>query len=266
MSLGSAICEVAILLSSSVAQVEARVDLEVDVRPAARVARREDAREGHDAVVVGRLHAAQVVLVRRPPASTASSCRRGRSARGRRRRPRSARSRWRPGSARWIVSGTPSATVDDDPKLERMSLRTTPLWLRTSGPFEPSPGKGPAVSSGMTAQEARIGRCRAPRPWPPPKPSSRRRLRSCSRRSRRGSRSPHRSRGAAASAGGRACRGRRRDRGRIRRGRHRRDGRRGGAWAAGSSGCPSVSSSRVSPWASGTSPYGPEPSGVLRTI
>ena len=35
-----------------------------------------------------------------------------------------------------------------------MSARTTPLWLRTSGPFEPSPGNGPAVSSGMTAQSA----------------------------------------------------------------------------------------------------------------
>ena len=44
------------------------------------------------------------------------------------------------------------------PKLERMSLRTTPLWLRTSGPFEPSPGNGPAVSSGMTAQLAPAAR------------------------------------------------------------------------------------------------------------
>ena len=35
-----------------------------------------------------------------------------------------------------------------------MSLRTTPLWVRTSGPFEPSPGNGPAVSSGMTVQSA----------------------------------------------------------------------------------------------------------------
>src|SRR3954470_16987343 len=47
-----------------------------------------------------------------------------------------------------IVSGTPSATVVDVPKLDRMSLRTTPAWVRTSGPFEPSPGNGPAVSSG----------------------------------------------------------------------------------------------------------------------
>ena len=30
-----------------------------------------------------------------------------------------------------------------------MSWRTTPLSARTSGPFEPSPGKGPAVSSGI---------------------------------------------------------------------------------------------------------------------
>jgi hypothetical protein len=53
-----------------------------------------------------------------------------------------------------IVSGTPVATVDEDPKLERMSARTMPLCVRTSGPFEPSPGNGPAVSSGMTAQAA----------------------------------------------------------------------------------------------------------------
>ena len=37
----------------------------------------------------------------------------------------------------------------DEPKLERMSLRTTPLWVSTFGPFEPSPGYGPAVSSGI---------------------------------------------------------------------------------------------------------------------
>src|SRR5947207_13451975 len=33
-----------------------------------------------------------------------------------------------------------------------MSFRTTPLWVRTSGPFEPSPGNGPAVSSGIVSQ------------------------------------------------------------------------------------------------------------------
>jgi hypothetical protein len=48
----------------------------------------------------------------------------------------------------------PCATVVDEPKLERMSRRTTPVCDRTSGPFEPSPGKGPAVSSGMTSQVA----------------------------------------------------------------------------------------------------------------
>src|SRR5204863_1930161 len=36
-----------------------------------------------------------------------------------------------------------------DPKLERMSRRTTPLSVSTFGPFEPSPGNGPAVSSGI---------------------------------------------------------------------------------------------------------------------
>src|SRR5207342_3194961 len=53
-----------------------------------------------------------------------------------------------------MVSGTPAAVPEYSPKLERMSARTTPLWPRTSGPFEPSPGNGPAVSSGMTAQSA----------------------------------------------------------------------------------------------------------------
>src|SRR5437773_311702 len=50
-----------------------------------------------------------------------------------------------------IVSGTPAATLVEVPKLERMSLRTTPLWVRMSGPFDPSPGYGPAVSSGITS-------------------------------------------------------------------------------------------------------------------
>jgi len=55
---------------------------------------------------------------------------------------------------RLIVSGTPVAMVVDEPKLERMSLRTTPLSASTSGPFDSSLWNGPAVSSGMTAQLA----------------------------------------------------------------------------------------------------------------
>ncbi len=51
-----------------------------------------------------------------------------------------------------MVRGTPSATVVDEPKLEVMSARTIPLSESTSGPLEPSPGNGPAVSSGMTSQ------------------------------------------------------------------------------------------------------------------
>jgi hypothetical protein len=50
-----------------------------------------------------------------------------------------------------MVSGTPSATPDAEPMLERMSLRTTPDSASASGPFEPSPGNGPAVSSGISA-------------------------------------------------------------------------------------------------------------------
>src|SRR5918992_5689830 len=48
------------------------------------------------------------------------------------------------------VVGTPSATPEALPKLFVMSPRTTPLSVRTLGPFDPSPGNGPAVSSGIS--------------------------------------------------------------------------------------------------------------------
>src|ERR671914_2085873 len=48
------------------------------------------------------------------------------------------------------VVGTPSATPEALPKLFVMSSRTTPLSVRTLGPFDPSPGNGPAVSSGIS--------------------------------------------------------------------------------------------------------------------
>src|SRR4051812_10141591 len=51
-------------------------------------------------------------------------------------------------------SGTPSAVPENEPKLDRMSWRTTPLWVSTSGPFDPSPGYGPAVSSGVSVRDA----------------------------------------------------------------------------------------------------------------
>ena len=51
-----------------------------------------------------------------------------------------------------MVNGTPSATPDAEPKLERMSRRTMPSCVSTFTPFEPSPGNGPAVSSGMIEQ------------------------------------------------------------------------------------------------------------------
>src|SRR5689334_11306845 len=55
-----------------------------------------------------------------------------------------------------MVSGTPSAERVEEPKLARMSDRTMPLWVSAFGPLEPSPGYGPAVSSGMvfSASEA----------------------------------------------------------------------------------------------------------------
>jgi len=49
-----------------------------------------------------------------------------------------------------MLSGTPSAFVVLDPKLEVMSRRTIPLWVSTFAPFEPSPGYGPDVSSGIS--------------------------------------------------------------------------------------------------------------------
>src|SRR5918999_4403355 len=48
------------------------------------------------------------------------------------------------------VVGTPSATPEALPKLFVMSPRTTPLSVRTLGPLDPSPGNGPAVSSGIS--------------------------------------------------------------------------------------------------------------------
>jgi len=48
-----------------------------------------------------------------------------------------------------IVSGTPLAVPDKPAKLERISLRTTPLRPSTFGPFDPSPGYGPCVSFGI---------------------------------------------------------------------------------------------------------------------
>ena len=50
--------------------------------------------------------------------------------------------------------GTPPAVPLEPPKLDRMSLRTIPLCSSTSGPLEPSPGYGPAVSSGISPDAA----------------------------------------------------------------------------------------------------------------
>ena len=49
------------------------------------------------------------------------------------------------------VRGTPSAVADADPKLDVRSERTMPLSVSTLTPLEPSAGKGPAVSSGISA-------------------------------------------------------------------------------------------------------------------
>ncbi|XWX57561.1 hypothetical protein ABUV78_00692 [Clavibacter nebraskensis] len=47
-----------------------------------------------------------------------------------------------------------SAAVVPPSRLERMSLRTMPERSRTSGPLDPSPGYGPAVSSGISPVRA----------------------------------------------------------------------------------------------------------------
>ena len=56
-----------------------------------------------------------------------------------------------------MVSGTPSAVPLTSSKLDRMSLRTIPLCSSTSGPFDPSPGYGPAVPSGISPAVAEPG-------------------------------------------------------------------------------------------------------------
>ena len=50
----------------------------------------------------------------------------------------------------------PSAVPLAEPKLDRMSLRTIPDSVSTFGPFEPSPGYGPDVSSGISSQLAAV--------------------------------------------------------------------------------------------------------------
>src|SRR3954469_1270696 len=60
----------------------------------------------------------------------------------------------RSSTAKRIVSGIPAAVVVLVPNELRMSLRTTPLVPRASGPFDPSPGNGPAVSAGISVVQA----------------------------------------------------------------------------------------------------------------
>src|SRR6478752_5645926 len=49
-----------------------------------------------------------------------------------------------------MVTGMPSATPDAEPNDVVRSLRTTPDSVSTFTPFDPSPGYGPAVSSGIS--------------------------------------------------------------------------------------------------------------------
>ncbi len=100
---------------------EARIDLEVDVRPAPLITAGKDRRERHPAVGVRLLHATQVVLV--GDAAEYSEYRPGRS--------HCQRYTARPASGAHVdaetivsttVSGTPSAVPLSPAKLERMSL------------------------------------------------------------------------------------------------------------------------------------------------
>src|SRR5439155_15273895 len=52
-------------------------------------------------------------------------------------------------SVNLTVVGTPSAVPVEGPKLDRMSFRTTPDCASAFTPLDPSPGNGPAVSSGI---------------------------------------------------------------------------------------------------------------------
>ena len=56
------------------------------------------------------------------------------------------------------------------PKLLVMSRRTTPLSVSALGPLEPSPGKGPAVSSGIE-EESEVVLVEVDAAVPPPPPS-----------------------------------------------------------------------------------------------
>ena len=155
--LGNASCDVTSLLRRVRGVGDARVHLEVHVRPATRVARGEDAGEAwrrrwrRPPAPRGGSSASARVLVHRVVAFAVAvphvdrraghrlaavvdvDDRELTSCTARRRRCRSCRR---------------SSIV--------MSLRTTPLSASTSGPFEPSPGNGPPVSSGITEQSVTV--------------------------------------------------------------------------------------------------------------
>ena len=141
----------------SVAVVEARVDLEVDVRPAARVAGGKDARERDQAVASGLLHAAQVVLVGgrlrvqgvvAVPVAV-PDVDRGAGERRTVVRPVDDRQLDRQRDARGDGRRRAEARAD-------VVAHDAALGEDVRRRCEPSPGNGPAVSSGMTAQLAPV--------------------------------------------------------------------------------------------------------------
>ncbi|MEV4144077.1 hypothetical protein AB0J40_10440 [Amycolatopsis sp. NPDC049691] len=157
----------AIALPVSVIAAWSRVHVEVDVRPAAVVASRKDTLVGDPAVGVGELYPAQVVLVldlsriqRVLPASLQCRAYMATPANG---DPLMARSAITSSS----VIGTPSAVALPVPKVDRMSARTIPLYSSTSGPFESSPGYGPAVSSGISEEDIEVDAVEAVEPQRP---------------------------------------------------------------------------------------------------
>src|SRR5918995_1406822 len=114
------------------------------------VGRREDAGEPHGPVAAGLLDAAQIVLLCDPVGVQRVSAVDVAVPQVDRRSRQGPEPLLTSSTVSVIVSGTPTATADADPKLVVMSLRTMPVSVRTLTPLEPSPGYGPAVSSGIS--------------------------------------------------------------------------------------------------------------------
>ena len=125
----------------------------MDVRPATGVARREDAREGHDPVLVRGLDPAQVVLIRRGLGVQRVVGRHGRSATGRRRRPAMGAQSVPSSMVSLIVSGIPSASRGRRSEAgPDVAADDAALARGRPGRSTHRPGTARPFSSGMIAQ------------------------------------------------------------------------------------------------------------------